>query len=327
MRAILLILNFIALIAISSAFSTGFWYGQTRAPEENYDSVAYANLTVRINRPIDEGPGQNLLWDPYKTKQFDNLFVGNTINRQTFQTQFILDLVEVLGINASRVFVTNIVKGTVHFSWESSNVIVYFIILERNDLVAITLLEAVSDLTILIQTPNSTVYTRRTNVTNNIDPEYGLELINWDNSLKLSYAIEVVGGNAVIDDYINLGGLNVCNREGASNFSYYCEFERFFEDDLSLALNISYYRVKILFIKRAAVDGVYIYFRISPSRRDSTELDVPSAVAALIMQVQDLSSLLYQGIIRLKRSLFILSLILILAIMTSPPQLLIYRQP
>jgi hypothetical protein len=250
--------------------SSGFWYGETRPPDNSYDSVAYANLTVKINRPIDEGPGQNLLYDPYKTKELDNLFVGNTINRQTFQTQFILDVVYALGINASRVFVTNIVKGDVHFSWESNNVIVSFIILERNDNVAITLLEAVAYFTSFVQNSSSRIYVG-TNVTTDIDPLYGVELTNWDVSLKLSYAIEVVGGNAVVDDYIDFGGLGVCNRPDASNYTYYCEFERFFEDDISSALNISYYRVQTLFVKRAAIDSVYVYFRITPSRRDSTE--------------------------------------------------------
>jgi hypothetical protein len=288
------ILN-IAFFVGTLGISSGFWYGETRLPNNTYDSVAYANLTVKINRPIDEGPGQNLLYDPYKTKELNNLFVGNTINRQTFQTQFVLDIVYALGINASRVFVTNIVKGDVHFSWESNNVIVSFIILERNDNVAITLLEAVAHVTSFVQDSSSRIYIG-TNVTTDIDPLYGVELTNWDVSLKLSYAIEVVGGNAVVDDdYIDLGGLGACNRPGAANYTYYCEFQRFFEDDISSALNISYYRVQTLFVKRASVDGVYVYFRVTPSRRDSTEPSVERAIAALHIQVQDFSSSLYRG--------------------------------
>ena len=45
---------------ISANHNTGFWYGEASAPQINYDSVTYANMTVKVNRPIDEGPGQNL---------------------------------------------------------------------------------------------------------------------------------------------------------------------------------------------------------------------------------------------------------------------------
>ena len=290
-----IIVYFLSFSIISTGYNTGFWYGDATAPQINYDSVAYANLTVKINRPIDEGPGQNIIWDPFKPKVLNNLFVGNTINRQTFQTQFVLDIMFILNVPASRVFVTNILKGDVHFSWESNNVIVSFIILERNDTVTVTLLEAISELTNKIQDPSSSVYFG-TNVTLDIDPLWGLEVTNWDSSLKLSYAIETVGGNAVMNsDYIDLGGLGTCDRQNAMNYSYYCEFERFFEDDISNSLNISTYRIHVLFVKRAAVDAVYVYFRIMPSRRDVTEYTVSQAVGILLSQVHDQGSELYKG--------------------------------
>ena len=294
--ALILLTMLLVPSLISASYNTGFWYGEANAPQINYDSVTYANMTVKINRPIDEGPGQNLIWDPYKTKSPGNLYVGNTINRQTFQTQFILDLVYILGINASRVFVTNVVKGDVHFSWESSNVIVSFIILERSDSSAMTLLEAVSMLTTTIQDPISSVYIG-TNVTIDIDPLWGLELTNWDNSLKLSYSLENIGGDLLLNnqDYIDLGGRGTCDRNNSINYFYYCEFERYFERDISRALNISTYRVHVLFVKKAAEDSVYIYFRIFPSRRDSTEFNVPTAIGHLLTQVHDQGSALYQG--------------------------------
>jgi hypothetical protein len=75
-----------------------------------------------------------------------------------------------------------------------------------------------------------------------------------------------VGGKAVIDGYyLNQGGRGICDVEGAANFTQYCEFERFFEDDVSRALNITSYRVQIQFIKKAAFDSVLIFFRIQPS--------------------------------------------------------------
>ena len=287
--------NILSFFLISTGYNTGFWYGNATPPAINYDSVTYANMTVKINRPIDEGPGQNLIWDPYKTREMNNLYVGNTINRQTFTTQFILDIVYALGINANRVYVTNILKGEVHYSWESNNVIVSFMMLERTDTTSVTLLEAISQLTMHIQDPLSRIYSG-TNVTLDIDPLWGLEVTNWDVSLKLSYAIKTVGDIAVSnEDYIDLGGLSTCDRAGAANFSYYCEFERFFEDDISNCLNISSYRVQVLFVKAAAVDAVYVYFRIMPSRNDVTEYDVSTAVAILLTQVSDQSSALYRG--------------------------------
>lgn len=202
----LLIVIFVALFVSHTSFSTSLWYGDSRPRNISYESVLHAYLAVKINRPIDEGPGQNLIWDPYQKKSPNNLFVGNTINSQTFQTQFVLDIEFILGIAADRVYVTDVSKGTVHFSWESENVIVSFVIMERLDKHSLTLLEAVTELTMKVQDSNSSVF-RGTNVTVDIDPLYGVELTNWDASLKLSYAIEVVGGPAVIDDYISLGGL------------------------------------------------------------------------------------------------------------------------
>jgi len=63
--------------------------------------------------------------------------------------------------------------------------------LERNNTKDVTLLTAISELTNSIQNPNSTLY-HGTNVTLDIDPNWGLEVVTWDISLKLTYAIEVL---------------------------------------------------------------------------------------------------------------------------------------
>jgi hypothetical protein len=81
----------------------------------------------------------------------------------------------------------------------------------------------------------------------------------------------------------------------AANVSLYCEFERFFEDDVSRALNITYYRVQILFIKSSALDSVLITFRISPAIAGSSEDNVTAALGNLHYQVSDTNSLLYRG--------------------------------
>ena len=279
----------------SSEYSTGFWYGDTRPPSTNYESVEYANLTVRLVRPVGEGPGRNLIYDPQKSGDAaNNYFVGLTINRQAFDTQFVLDMSYALDIKTERIFVVNVQKGKVHFSWEESSSIVTFLILERNVTSEKTLLEVIADLTNQVQDRTSRIFTG-TNVTYDIDSPYGLVVDGWDISLKLLYAIQVVGGAAVKEDYyLNQGGQAVCDTADAANISTYCEFERFFEDDVSAALAISYYRVQILFVKKAAFDAVTVHFRISPPL-NTTEKNITSCIADLLTQVHDTSSGLYQG--------------------------------
>lgn len=291
---ILICFILLLLFNVISAYQTGFWYGNTRPPDTQYDTVPYANLTVKINRPYQEGPGQHLVTDPERSIKTP-LYVGNSINRQAFDTSFVLDLVYALGISPDRVFVLRVAKGTVHYTWESSAVIVNFVFLERNNTQELTLLEAIAELTNQIQIPNSKVF-RGTNVTVDIDPGWGLEVITWDVSLKLTYAIDIVGGNAVQDGYyLNQGSLGVCDTMLAVNYSTYCEFERFFEDDVSRALNISYYRVQVLFIKSSSLDSVLVYFRIIPPKTFAREENVTSAIASLMLQVNDMESELYKG--------------------------------
>lgn len=290
------------LYVVSVLSDSGFWYGDTRPPSTKYDTLPYANLTVRVDRPFTEGPGQDLVKDPFDPTI--SLYVGPTINRQTFDTQFILDMNYAIGIDVDRVYVLNVAKGTVHFSWESNYVIVNFIFLERNGTTGMTLLEAIAELTNQIQTPESKLY-HGTNVTSEIDSQWGLEVLTWDVSLKLTYAIDIIGKRAVKDGYyLNQGSLGICDaRDGQDatevalryNVSEYCEFERFFEDDIARAANISYYRVQVLFIKSAALDAVLVHFRITPPRRDSHEANITTAIADLIVQTADIYSTLYKG--------------------------------
>ena len=288
------VLLFLSLIwGISSGLGTGFWYGETRGPIV-YDSLPFTNLSVKINRPLDEGPGQNLFSDPRNQK--NGIFVGNTINRQSFDTQFVLDLEYALGLSPKRIYVTRVVKGDVHFTWESSTVIVYFMVLERNSSLDITLIEAISQLTYQVQNTSSRLY-HGTNVTIDIDPLYGVQVVNWDTSLRLTYSIESIGGETVIDGYyLNYGALEFCDSlQFAYNYAQYCEFERFFEDDIARALSMKYYQVQIQFIKKAALDAVLIYFRLLPPKRDSGGRNVLTAMADLVSQVSDTTSELYAG--------------------------------
>jgi hypothetical protein len=290
----------LSLLRVEESFNTGFWYdGVSKAPKTQYDTVQYANLTVKVNQPYQSGPGQNLVHDPIHSDQ--SLYVGGTINRQTFDTQFILDMATAIGIEERRIFVLYVTKGTVHYEWESTNVIVNFIFLERTGNDTKTLLNAVANLTQQIQDPKSFLYKGKTYVTKDIDPLWGLQVINWDISLKLTYAIDVIGGKNVIDGYyLDQGSSGVCDFPAAINFTKYCEFERFFEDDVSRALQISPFRVQILFIKSASYDSVLVYFRIFPPKNKTAEVDVSDAVQILTTQVANTSSLLYKGNVTLR---------------------------
>jgi len=288
----------IVLLFLDVGYSvdTGFWYGNVRPPNTLYESVPYANMTVRVNRPFTEGPGQDLVKDPFDTDI--SLYVGPTINRQTFDSQFILDMTYALGIAPERVYVLSVLKGLVHFSWESNYVIVNFIFLERNSTSELTLLESIAELTNQIQIPTSPLYVG-TNVTSEIDSQWGLEVLTWDISIQLTYSIHVIGKQAVKDGYyLNQGSLGICDLAGSFNVSEYCEFERFFEDDVSRALNITYYRVQVLFIKASSLDAVLVHFRILPANATMLALgerNVTDAIGSLSVQVNDLNSELYRG--------------------------------
>lgn len=283
---------------IYSYLKPSFSFSPSSSISTNYDSVLYANLSLKINQPIFSGPGQNLFTDPNKTSS--SLYVGNTINRQAFETQFVLDIEKSIGIHRSRVYVTDISKGTNHFTWEYASVIVSFLFVERNDTTSLTLLESISRLNQYIQINNSLLYSE-TNVTKDIDPSYGLLVKTWDISLKLSFAIEIVGGDSVRDGYfLNQGGLLLCNSNESYLHDYYCEFENFFENDIANAVNISISRIQVLFVKKAALDSVLVYFRIFPPPILSSERNVSVCIEDLISQVSNRSSLLYQGNVTLR---------------------------
>lgn len=136
--------------------------------------------------------------------------------------------------------------------------------------------------------------------------------VNWDISLKLTYAINVIGGDTVIDGYyLNQGSLQLCDTDLSAQNPEYCEFQRFFEDDVSRALNISSYRVRILFVKQAAYDAVLVHFRMMPQMRNSQEVTAAVAIANLVLQVNDMNSELYKGNVTIRvDSLWVTSIII-----------------
>jgi hypothetical protein len=206
-----------------------------------------------------------------------------------------------IGISSDRIYVTSVRRTEVHFTDESTAVTVQFLILERNQtsVGGLTLLEAISVLTHQIQNTTSQLYLG--NVTKDIDPDWGLQVENWDISLRLTYAIEVIGGEAVQDGYyLNQGGLGLCDFYYGEEHIKYCEWERFFEDDVSEALNISYYRVQILFVKKAALDASLVYFRILPRMNGENETNIVESLGNLLVQVYDKRSELFKGNVTLR---------------------------
>ena len=111
---------------------------------------------------------------------------------------------------------------------------------------------------------------------------------------------------------MNQGSLGICDVAGAYNVTEYCEFERFFEDDVARAANISVYRVQVLFIKSAALDSVLVHFRLTPPMKGSPEANITSAIADLMVQTADLESVLYKGNVTIRTGTLILFVFLLL---------------
>lgn len=81
-------------------------------------------------------------------------------------------------------------------------------------------------------------------------------------------AIHIIGHDHVRsldnDDYVlNQGSERWCEDSSNSDTSY-CEFENYFREDLSLALQCSATNVDLLFIKPSGEDSVFMTFRLIP---------------------------------------------------------------
>ena len=185
-----------------------------------------------------------------------------------------------------------------HYTWRTTNVIVGMRLLaplngtcalevRRAGLIGVAALDgcaagaegrstidASRDLTDQAQTRGSPLY--KGNVTRATDAHFGVVARDWDASLRLMYAIEVIGERKVdaAGVELNQGGDLDCDRERAAlaargawpaNESAYCEFERYFEDDVAMAGGIPASRVQLLFVKAASPDAVLCHFRVYPS--------------------------------------------------------------
>ena len=170
--------------------------GATPMPTRVMHDQSYADLAVKIDYSRLDGPGQHLL---------HGIFLGDTISRQTFDTQFLLDISRSVNVSTDRIYVLNVTAGKIHYEWEVTNVIVAFRILEPLNQTCYSMekcepgsgpgqravVAAVQDLTNQAQTPSSKLYGG--NVTDAVDFLWGVVALQWDLSLKLMVSIEVVG--------------------------------------------------------------------------------------------------------------------------------------
>ncbi|KAJ8613683.1 hypothetical protein CTAYLR_003143 [Chrysophaeum taylorii] len=249
-----------------------------------WEDPSYVDLAVKIDFSSLGGPGRELL---------GGIAMGSTIALETFVTQFVLDLQAALNVSAAnRVLVLNTTQGATHFSWRWTSTTVRFRILEGKPPVA----SVVRELTRQAQVKGSRLF--RGNVTAALDARWGVVALDWDASLRLMYSIGVVGKELVRDDQVVLGASRWCDeQEEEEEESAYCEWERYFEEDVSRAVGVSRERVEVLFVRPAAPDSVLAHFRIFPALEAPT---VVFAVGRLLAQVGNLTSELYDGNVTVK---------------------------
>jgi hypothetical protein len=77
----------------------------------------YVDLAFKIDYSALEGPGQHVL---------NGIFLGHTIARETFATQFILDVHRAVNVSTNRLFVHNVTPAAHHFEHAARYVMVNF---------------------------------------------------------------------------------------------------------------------------------------------------------------------------------------------------------
>jgi len=267
----------------------------------------FIDLAVKIDYSKWKGPGQHLIF---------NVNLGDTIARQSFDTQFVLDVSTSLNVSACQLYVDDVSSGSNHHSWKSNNVIVSFRFFPANVVKVMELTRQVSD-------PDSMLY--EGSVTRLIDPLYSVTSYRWDASLKLMYNIDIIDtptlnssefntyeGKGGPVPYLNEGAERYCDDSHRMATTPYCEFEWFFLDDVSRALEIPFEQLQILFIKPFGRDSVLVDFRFVPEFVSSVDpltgdsnVDIDASWLAdrmfdLQQQVNDLNSTLYKGNVTLR---------------------------
>ncbi|KAL7554304.1 hypothetical protein ACHAWF_017742 [Thalassiosira exigua] len=249
----------------------------------------YVDLRLRVGFPIRDGPGRHLILDKY---------FGSTISRQSFETQFVMDVASALDTSPCRLHVISVLpEGTANY-WDTESVFVTFRLFPADPALVATL-------TKLIQEPGSTFYSGH--VTQATDALYGLIALQWDFSLKFMYSIPIVGGADVINSdhgrYLNQGSLQSCS-DPAHSDSKYCAFEQYLVGDIEAALSLQSGQCIILFVKEADRHSVIVSFRLIPyvSLKSNAQdvAWVQMKIVDLHEQILQLSSILYSGNVSFK---------------------------
>lgn len=106
-----------------------------------------------------------------------------------------------------------------------------------------------------------------------LDPLFGVVALDLDAALRVQFALDVIGGpDSVLDgSVINEGAKQRC----LGGFqSIYCEWEWWFRDDLSSALELSIDQVQVIFVKDAGKGLSMVHFRLLPQ----SDLDIVGGV-------------------------------------------------
>lgn len=235
----------------------------------------FVDLRLRVRSPINEGTGRHLIPGKY---------FGSTISRQSFETQFVLDVASALEISPCRLYVTSVFPEGNENYWDTESVFITFRLFPADP-------EFVATLTKLIQEPQSTLYDGH--VTNTTDALYGLVALQWDYSFKLMYSISIIGGDDVINSthgrYLNQGSSQACPDH--SN-SIYCVFEEYLTNDMEVALDLQAGLFVVLFVKEADRHSVIVSFRLVPEGGQDIAW-VQTKVTELLRQLSDSRSLLH----------------------------------
>jgi len=238
----------------------------------------FVDLRLKVDFTDERKPSQSLI---------TGIFLGKTIGLQTFKTQFILDLSYALDISPCRAYVTSVDLGINHREQNADTVMITFRLF-----IPVVSFQTVKELTRQIQYPHSKFY--QGNVTKMADPLFGLEALRNDFSLKLVFAIDVIGGPAVRyhrdGNFLNQGSSRWCE-ESANNKTVYCDFEFMFRSDLAKALAIESNYIDVKFVKAFGLGNVLIYFRFL-----STNFAwIDHQISMLNEQVANEDSELYHG--------------------------------
>lgn len=264
------------------------WCSSWKECNDIFDSN-YVDLRLRIRLSIYDGPGKHLIQDKY---------FGTTISRQSFETQFVLDVATALETSPCRLHITSVFpEGDANY-WDTESVFVAFRLFPADA-------SLVAALTTLIQEPNSRLYDGQ--VTRVADTFYGLKAQQWDHSLKLMYSIPIVGGSDVVHSingkFLNQGSMLSC-RNPSSSTSKYCIFEAHIINDFERVLGLKPGQISILFVKEADLHSVIVSFRLIPEvSLDGSGQDakwVTLKLYELSRQMSDPNSMIYSGNVTFK---------------------------